>query len=70
LEDWRRHYTEDRPHIAIGYNVMIAMHYPDGAPARYRETDGKIQLPAVQGWVAVRKGGNLDIGRRSVGGQV
>ena len=31
LEDWRRHYNEDRPHSAIGYNVPIAMHYPDGA---------------------------------------
>lgn len=30
LEDWRRHYNEDRPHSAIGYNVPIAMHYPDG----------------------------------------
>ncbi|WP_305972545.1 MULTISPECIES: integrase core domain-containing protein, partial [unclassified Mameliella] len=29
LEDWRRHYNEDRPHSAIGYNVPIAMHYPD-----------------------------------------
>lgn len=25
--DW---YNEDRPHSAIGYNVPIAMHYPDG----------------------------------------
>ena len=31
LEDWRRHYNEDRPHSAIGYNVPIAVHYPDGA---------------------------------------
>lgn len=31
LEDWRRHYNEDRPHSAIGYNVPIAMHYPGGA---------------------------------------
>ena len=30
LENWRRHYNEDRPHSAIGYNVPIAMHYPDG----------------------------------------
>ncbi|WP_243721964.1 integrase core domain-containing protein, partial [Meridianimarinicoccus aquatilis] len=30
LEDWRRHYSEDRPHSAIGYNAPIAMHYPDG----------------------------------------
>jgi putative transposase len=30
LEVWRRHYNEDRPHSAIGYNVPIAMHYPDG----------------------------------------
>ncbi|WP_245413008.1 integrase core domain-containing protein, partial [Allosediminivita pacifica] len=29
LEGWRRHYNEDRPHSAIGYNVPIAMHYPD-----------------------------------------
>lgn len=30
LEDWRRHYNADRPHSAIGYNLPIAMHYPDG----------------------------------------
>ena len=30
IERWRRHYNEDRPHSAIGYNVPIAMHYPDG----------------------------------------
>lgn len=34
LEDWRRHYNEDRPHSAIGYNVPIAMHYPDGVTSR------------------------------------
>ncbi|OWU70633.1 integrase core domain-containing protein, partial [Phaeobacter sp. 22II1-1F12B] len=31
LEAWHRHYNEDRPHSAIGYNVPIAMHYPDDA---------------------------------------
>ncbi len=31
LEDWRRHYNEDRPHSAIGYNVMIAVHFCDDA---------------------------------------
>ena len=31
LETWRRHYNEDRPHSAIGYNVPIALHYPGGA---------------------------------------
>ncbi|SDI25247.1 putative transposase [Alloyangia pacifica] len=31
LEDWRRHDNEDRPHSAIGYNVPIALHYPDDA---------------------------------------
>ncbi|WP_423227214.1 integrase core domain-containing protein [Paracoccus nototheniae] len=31
LETWRRHYNEDRPHRAIGYNVPIALHYPGGA---------------------------------------
>jgi putative transposase len=30
LEDWRRHYDENRAHRAIRYNVPIAMHYPDG----------------------------------------
>ena len=30
LEDWRRDYNEVRPHSAIGYNVPITMHYPDG----------------------------------------
>lgn len=29
LETWRRHYNEDRPHSAIGYNVPKALHYPD-----------------------------------------
>ena len=31
LETWRRHYNEDRPHSAIGYNVPIDLHYPGGA---------------------------------------
>ena len=31
LETWRRHYNEDRPHSAIGYNVPITMHYPGDA---------------------------------------
>ena len=31
LDAWRRDYNEVRPHSAIGYNVPIAMHYPDGA---------------------------------------
>ncbi|NEP44659.1 MAG: transposase, partial [Okeania sp. SIO2H7] len=30
LEAWRRHYNEDRPHSAIGYNVPISVHYPVG----------------------------------------
>ena len=30
LEAWRRHYNEDRPHSAIGCNVPISVHYPDG----------------------------------------
>jgi putative transposase len=30
LETWRRHYNEDRPHSAIGYNVPIALHNPGG----------------------------------------
>ncbi|CUH21222.1 Integrase core domain protein [Jannaschia seosinensis] len=30
LEGWRRDHNEVRPHGAIGYNVPIAMHYPDG----------------------------------------
>ncbi len=33
LEDWRRHYNEDRPHSAIGYNVPIALHNPGGIPS-------------------------------------
>ncbi|OSQ46041.1 transposase [Thalassospira alkalitolerans] len=28
LENWRRHYNEDRPHSAIGYKVPILLHYP------------------------------------------
>lgn len=31
LEGWRRHYNDDRPHSAIGYNVPSALHFPDGA---------------------------------------
>lgn len=53
LKAWRRHYNEDRPHSAIGYNVPIAMHYPMTLPARHREIAGKFQLPAVEGWGAV-----------------
>jgi len=30
LEDWRRHYNEDQPYSAIGYNVPIAVHYTGG----------------------------------------
>ena len=29
LEDWCRHYNEDRPDSAIGYDVPIAIHFPD-----------------------------------------
>jgi len=31
LEAWRRDYNEVRPHSAIGYNVPVAIHNPDGA---------------------------------------
>ena len=31
LEAWRKHYNEDRPHSAIGYNVPIAIPYRGGA---------------------------------------
>ncbi len=31
LDVWRRDYNEVRRHSAIGYNVPIALHYPDGA---------------------------------------
>ncbi len=30
LETWLKHYNEDRPHSAIGYNVPIALHNPGG----------------------------------------
>lgn len=30
LENWRRHYSEDRPRSAIGDNVPIALNNPDG----------------------------------------
>jgi len=33
MEDWRRHYNEDRPHSAIGYNVPNALHNPGGDPS-------------------------------------
>ena len=33
MEDWRRHYNEERPHSAIGYNVPIALHNPGGDPS-------------------------------------
>ncbi len=67
LEDWRRHYNEDRPHSAIGYNVPIAMHYPDGVTARHRERAGKIQLPVVQRWGTEHKRGYSKDGRGRVG---
>ena len=31
LEDRRRDYNEVRPHSAIGYNVALDLHIPDGA---------------------------------------
>lgn len=34
LEDWRRHYNNDRPHSAIGHNVPITIHYPGGVTSR------------------------------------
>ena len=30
LEYWCRYYYKERPHNAIGYNVPIAMHFPNG----------------------------------------
>ena len=30
IGDWISFYNEDRAHSAIGYNVPIAIHYPDG----------------------------------------
>lgn len=33
VEEWRRHYKEDRPHSAIGYNVPIALHNPGSGPS-------------------------------------
>ena len=30
FKPWMAFYNEDSPHSAIGYNVPIAMHYPDG----------------------------------------
>jgi len=47
LEAWRRHYHEDRPHSAIGYNVPNAMHYPDDAPVPTSGDNRKI--PAYRG---------------------
>jgi len=34
LGTWRRHYNEERPHAAIGYNVPIALHNPGGATSQ------------------------------------
>ncbi|MGR3815749.1 MAG: integrase core domain-containing protein [Cognatishimia activa] len=28
LENWRRHYSNDRPHCEIGYNAPNALHFP------------------------------------------
>jgi putative transposase len=30
LDDWRRHYNDNRRHSAIGYNVPSALHFPGG----------------------------------------
>jgi len=49
LETWRRHYNEDRPHSAIGYNVPITLHYPAASPARRHDRAGKPQHPAKVG---------------------
>jgi putative transposase len=43
-EDWRRHYNEDRPHSAIGYNVRSPSIILMASPARHRETAGKSSL--------------------------
>jgi putative transposase len=50
LETWRRDYNDVRPHSAIGYKVSSALHNSVAPPACHRETAGKIQRPAVQGW--------------------
>ena len=50
LEDWHRHYIA-RSDTTSRLPCIIPM----AQPARHRETAGKIQIPAVQGWGAVHQ---------------
>ncbi len=58
LEDWRKHYNEDRPHGAIGNKPP----FPSCLPWRSQPADltkpGKLYLPAVQRWGADQKASN------------
>jgi hypothetical protein len=45
LKDWRGHHNEDSPRSAIGYNVPITLHYPDGITG---PSSGQILLPAAR----------------------
>ncbi len=54
LEDWRRHYNEDRPRSAIGHTSRSPCTIPATQPARRHDQAGKLQLPAVQGWGAAQ----------------
>ena len=50
LENWRRHYNDDRPHSAFGYIVPSALPFPMASPARGREKARKLLSRAAQSW--------------------
>ena len=50
LEDSRRHYNEDRPHSAIGYNVRSPCTFPVTQPARHRDQGRKTPISGGPEW--------------------
>jgi hypothetical protein len=49
LDAWRRDNNEIRPHSAIGYNVPLALHYPDGVTSPPSGKSRKIPAPGAPG---------------------
>ena len=55
LEDWRRHYNEDRPTARSGTRSRSRCIIQATQPARRHDRAGKLQHPAVQGWGAAHR---------------
>ncbi|MBG6203046.1 hypothetical protein IWQ48_004203 [Labrenzia sp. EL_13] len=55
MGDWRRHYNEDRPYaVRSGTTSRSHCIITVTLPAHHREEAGKLQPPAIQGWVSVQ----------------